>query len=110
MTQIYNTEKHYTVEQFNRIRMSINYDGEVICKYDMTKDAVKMLVEDLVEFMVEDKLIKRKEQNEVKAQVKASVTMFAEVQNAKLAEEKKDMLAKIDAADAAEDYVVKFCA
>ena len=88
MKQIY-SNSNYTVEQFNTTRFSINYNGDVVCKYDMTKDAIKIMVEDLVEFMVEDKLIKRKEQNNIKTVVKTSATMFMETQIAKLKEEEK---------------------
>lgn len=86
MKQIYANE-NYTVEQFNTVRFSISYNGDVVCKYDMTKESIKMMTEDLIEFMIEDKLIKRKEQNDIKMKVKASATMFMEIQKAKLKEE-----------------------
>lgn len=86
MTTIYATNKHYTIEQFNAIRLSINYDGEVVCKYDLTDEAVRMMVEDFVEFMVEDKLIKRNTRNDLKSEVNAVVLQFVQKQTYELKE------------------------
>lgn len=68
---------NYTVNYVSATRLMVQYEGELVCKYDRTKEGIAELLADLIDFIIEDKIIKRKDEAITKANIKNAILAFA---------------------------------
>lgn len=69
---------NYEIKTLNAERVRVLYDGELICKFNRTKEDLQEMVESILDWAWEDGTIKSHDRKKVKAEIINKVMeMFA---------------------------------